>query len=306
MLAISPSSVQAQAPASGVRTSGRYDDTLIIERKAFTWPGGKTLAVWIAPNVEAWSFDSAADAAVAPNGGAGPDVINYATREYGIRVGLWRIADILAEAGLKPSVALNSAVCQIYPGAVEEMKKRDWEFMAHGITMSRSLANLPIDQERNVIRTSIQTIERATGKKVRGWLGPGQLGTANTPDLLSEAGLLYTCDWNNDDQPYKMKVKSGELYSLPYSWGINDIELFTKLGLTGPQYLQSVVEYFDTLISDSQKQSRVLGLGLHPFVTGAPANVKYLRQAIQHMKQSNRVWFATGTEIVEAYGRTQS
>ena len=301
-----PMQTQAQTPTSGVRPSGRYDNSLIIERKAFTWPGGKTLAVWIAPNVEVWSFDSAADAALNPNGAAGPDVINFGTREYGIRVGLWRIADVLAEAGLKGTVALNSAVCQVYPRAVEEMKKRNWEFMGHGITNSRSLNNLPLEQERDAIQTAVQTIEKTTGTKVRGWLSPGQLETANTPDLLSETGILYTCDWNNDDQPYPMKVKTGELYSLPYCLAINDTDHFLRLALTGPQYFESVVAQFDAMVSDSQKQSRVLGLPLHPFLTGIPANIKYLKQAIQHMKQSNRVWFATGSEIVEAYRRGQS
>ena len=305
-LAASRGPMQAQTAASGVRPSGRYDDSLILERKPFTWPGRKTLAVWIAPNVEVWAFDSAADAALAPAGGAGPDVINYGTREYGIRVGLWRIADVLGEAGLKATVALNSAVCEVYPRAVEEMKKRNWEFMGHGITMSRSLNNLPVDQERNVIQTTVQTIEKATGTKVRGWLSPGQLETVDTPDLLSDAGIVYTCDWNNDDQPYRMRVKTGELYSLPYCLAINDSDHFLRLALTGPQYYQSVVEQFDVMVSESQKQSRVLGLPLHPFVAGIPANIKYLKQAIQHMKQSNRVWFATGTEIVEAYRKSQS
>ena len=305
-LATLPRATQAQTPASGVRPSGRYDDSLILERKPFTWPGGKTLAVWIAPNVEVWAFDSAADAALNPNGAAGPDVINFGTREYGIRVGLWRIADVLAEAGLKATVALNSAVCQVYPRAVEEMKKRNWEFMGHGITISRSLNNLPLDQERDVIRTTVQTIEKATGTKVRGWLSPGQLETTNTLDLLSDAGILYTCDWNNDDQPYRMRVKTGELYSLPYCLAINDIDIFSRLALTGPQYYQSVAAQFDAMVSESQKQSRVLGLPLHPFLAGVPANIKYLKQAIQHMKQSDRVWFATGAEIVEAYRKTQS
>ncbi len=298
--------LQSQNPTSGVPPSGRYDDTIIIERKPFSWPGGKTLAVWIAPNVEVWAFDSSADAARNPNGAAFPDTLNYGTREYGIRVGLWRIAEVLDEARLRATVALNSAVCDIYPRAVEEMKKRDWEFMAHGITITRGLTNLPIEQERDVIRTSIQTIEKATGKKVRGWVGPGQTGTANTPDLLAEAGLLYTCDWNNDDQPYRMKVKTGELYSLPYHLAINDTDHYLRLALTGPQYQESLFAQFDMLERESQRQPRVLGIPIHPFLTGVPAHIKYFKQAIQHMKQSNRVWFATGTEIIEAYRRAQS
>jgi peptidoglycan/xylan/chitin deacetylase (PgdA/CDA1 family) len=304
-LAATPGVLQQRQSGANIRSSGRTNDSLILERKPFTWPGGKTLAVWIAPNVEVWSFDSAVDAALSPNGGIGPDVITYGTRDYGIRVGLWRIADVLDQAAIKATVAINAAACEIYPRAVDEMKKRGWEFMAHGLTNSQSLKNLPIDQERIVIKTTIQTIEKAAGKKVDGWLSPGQSETSNTPDLLAEAGVLYTGDWNNDDQPYRMKATNGQLYSLPYCQAINDIDILSRLGLTGPQYLQSLVEQFETLKSDSRKSPRVMGIPLHPFLTGSPANIKYLKEALQHMKQAEGVWFATGSEIVEAYRKVE-
>ena len=162
MAAASALPMQEQKVTSGLRSSGRFEDSMIFQRKPFSWPGGKSIAVWVVPNVEIWSFDSAADAAITPAGAAGPDVINYATREYGIRVGLWRIADVLDAAGIKGTVALNSGVCEIYPKAVEEMKKRGWEFMAHGITNSRTLSGLSMDQEMELIRSSLQTIEKAT------------------------------------------------------------------------------------------------------------------------------------------------
>src|SRR5262249_27164641 len=171
---------------------------------------------------------------------------------------------------------------------------------------SRSLKNLPLDQERDAIKTTIQTIEKATGRRVYGWLSPGQSETSNTPDLLAEFGVLYTGDWNNDDQPYRMKVKNGQLYSLPYCQAINDIDILSRLGLTGPEYLQSLVQQFDTLHSDSRMSPRVMGIPMHPFLTGSPANIKYLQQAIQHMKEAEGVWFATGSEIVEAYRKVQS
>src|SRR5262245_322277 len=165
---------QTAQRSSTVRRAERYDDSLIFERKPFKWPGGKTLAIWIIPNVEVWQFDSAAGAAISPNAtGRVPDVINYAWRDYGMRVGLWRIADVLDAAGLRATVALNSKVCEVFPKAIDEMKKRNWEFMGHGITNSWDLSNVPLAEEREVIQTTLGTIERATGKRPRGWLGPG-------------------------------------------------------------------------------------------------------------------------------------
>ena len=296
---------QAQGTGPSIRRPGRFDDSLIFERKPFTWPGGKTLAVWIIPNVEVWHFDSPVGSAISPNTtNRVPDVINYGWREYGIRVGLWRIADVLDAAGVRATVALNSGVCEVYPKAVEEMKKRGWEFMGHGIANSQSLANLSIDKEREVIQTTLRTIEQATGTRPRGWLGPGLTETFNTLDILAEEGVVYVGDWNSDDQPFPLKAKRGKLFSVPYGMDINDMSLILRLGYTGEQNLQALKDQFDTLYSDSRKAARVMGIPLHPFLMGQPWRISYLQEAIAYLQQHNQVWFATGSEIVDAFERT--
>src|SRR2546423_14729361 len=151
----------SQERRNTVRRPERYDDSFIFERKPFTWPGGKTLAIWIIPNVEVWQYDSPAGAAISPNtANRVPDVINYAWRDYGMRVGLWRIADVLDAAGVKATVALNAAVCDTFPKAIDEMKKRGWEFMGHGTTNSENLSGLSADKEKEVIQHVLRTIEQ--------------------------------------------------------------------------------------------------------------------------------------------------
>ncbi len=292
----------AQTKGAPVRRPDRYDDSLIVERKAFRWPNGKTLAIWIIPNVETWDFRSGAGAAISPQAGnVTPDVINYAWREYGMRVGLWRIADVLDSLGMRATVALNSNVCEAFPQAIEQMKKRGWEFMGHGITNSKTLANLSLDEERQTIREVLHTIEQASGEKPRGWLGPGLTETFNTPDLLAEEGVQYVGDWNNDDQPYAMKVKKGKLFSVPYCMDLNDMHLLNRHAYTGEQYLQALADQFETLYGESEKTAKVLGIPLHPFLAGQPLYTRYLRQALAQMKTRERVWFATGNEIIKAY-----
>ena len=287
-----------------VRRSERYQDSFIFERNPFTWPGGKTLAVWIVPNVEVWRYDSPSGTGVSPNAGNRvPDVINYAWREYGMRVGLWRIADVLDAAGVKATVALNSAVCDAHPKVIEEMDRRGWELMGHGITNSDSLAGLPLEQEREVVRTVLGTVERSTGKKPRGWLGSGLTETHNTLDILAAEGVIYCGDWNIDDQPCPMKVKTGELFSIPYCMEINDLPLFMRKGYTGEQYYRSVMDQFEQLYADSAKQPRVMGIPLHPMITGQPLRIKYFERAIAEVKARERVWFATGSEVIDAYRR---
>jgi allantoinase len=205
------------APIKKVRRSERYDDSLIIQRKNFSWPGGNTLAVWLIPNVEAWAYDSAAGMAILPNlHNAVPDVVNYAWREYGLRVGLWRIADVLDSWGIRATVALNSSVCELFPQVVEELLKRNWEIMGHGITNSQLMSSFSnAGEERDVIHTALGAIERMTGRRPKGWLGPALAESYDTLDLLAEAGVQYVADWNADDQPYRMKVKSGKMMSIP-------------------------------------------------------------------------------------------
>ena len=160
------------------------------ERKPFKWPGNNTLAVWFAPNVEVWQYNSAVGAGITPNPtNHVPDVFNYAWREYGIRVGLWRIADVFDAAGVKATVALNSQVCDVFPKAIEEMKKRGWEFMGHGTTNSNSLpVSVPSTSAKRSAHV-LKTIEQATGKRPRGWLGTGLIETHNTLDILAEEGV---------------------------------------------------------------------------------------------------------------------
>ena len=302
-----PIAALAQTIGKPMRRADRYEDTFIFERKPFKWPGNKTLAVWIAPNIEVWHYDSPAGTAVSPNvANRVPDVINYAWREYGMRVGLWRVADVLDAAGIKASVALNSAICETFPKAMEQMKKRGWEFMGHGTTNSENLAGLALEKEREVIQHVLKTIEQSTGKKVRGWLGTGLTQTYNTLDILAEEGVTYCGDWNSDDQPYPMKVKKGKMISIPYCMEINDLPLFIRKNYTGEQYYKSLIDQFDTLYADSGKHSRVMGIPLHPMITGQPLRIKYLQQAIAYIKKHERVWFATAGEIVDSYERAHS
>lgn len=285
-----------------MKRSDRYEDSLIFERKPFTWPEGKTLAVWVIPNVEVYYFDMLSAVAITPNvRGTLPDVVNYTWKEYGMRVGLWRIADVLDDLEIRATVALNSDVCGLFPKVVEEMKRRRWEFMGHGVTNNQSLAGLSLEEETGVIEKTLGTIERCVGERPKGWLGPGLAETENTVDLLAAAGVRYVGDWCHDDQPFPLRVQSGEMASLPYCMEINDIPLIIRKGYTGSQYYESLRDQFETLYSDSKKCPRVLGIPLHPFITGQPLRIGYLKRVLLHMKQFENVWFATGSEIIDWY-----
>ena len=283
-------------------TNPRADYSPIIDRKPLKLPQEARVAVWVIINVEEWSFDAPMPRAVLPTPQgvpAIPDVPNYSWFEYGLRVGFWRIKEVLDRHGVKGTVSLNASVCQTYPRIVEECLKSGWEIMGHGFV--QRVLNLEKD-EREVIRRSITTIREATGDKwPRGWMGPGLAETFDTPDILAQEGIEYVCDWVNDDQPYRMKVKDGELISLPYTLELNDIPVHIVQHHPAAEFLQRARDQFDTLHREGAQNARIMAISVHPYITGAPHRIGYFDRIFQYLKEQRGVLFWRGSDILDWY-----
>jgi len=277
----------------------KYDP--IIDRKPVVWPNGAKIAVHVVVNVEYFEPGKRGTSANPRLAEYTPDVYNHSWRDYGPRVGIWRMMKVLAKHGVKPTVALNALVCLHYPQIIDQIVSRDWEIMGHGLTNSHNMSGLEIDAERAVINSTLDMIEQASGKRPRGWLGPALCETWNTPRLLEELGVEYVCDWINDDEPYRMATEQGRLLSMPYSCELNDLHLFLRAGYDAPKYLQLLKDQFDVLYEESSEGGKVLTIPTHPFVMGHPFRSKYFDLALQYMKKHAGVWFATGSEIADAW-----
>jgi peptidoglycan/xylan/chitin deacetylase (PgdA/CDA1 family) len=230
-----------------------------------------------------------------------PDVLNYSWRDYGVRVGIWRLMEVLEKHGIKGTVALNADVCANYPRIIEEGKKLGWEWMGHGTNNSTIINKQSEEEERKLIAGIADTITKATGRKPRGWLGPALTESHRTLDILAENGFDYVGDWVNDEQPYPLKVRRGRLISIPYSIEINDIPCFLDAHRSAEEFERMIVDQFDGLYEDGAKTGRVMAICLHPFLIGHPFRAKYLDRALAHIRRHQEVWFATGAEIVDAY-----
>ncbi len=288
-----------------MREHARFDYSPIVDRKPWRLPNGARVAVWVIPNIEHFLFDRPSTSVTAATVGLVPDVLNYSWRDYGVRAGIWRLMDVMAKHDVKGTVALNSDVCERYPQIIAAGRKLDWEWMGHGENNSSLLTKLGEDEERTIIARVLGTIAQACGARPRGWLGPALSETDNTPDLLAEAGVQYVADWVNDEQPYPMKVKTGTLYSMPYSIEINDIPAFLEHHLTGEEFCQMICDQFDGLYKSGARSSRVMAICLHPFLIGHPHRAKYLDKALAHIRQREDVWFARGGDILDAYRQSQ-
>jgi len=230
-----------------------------------------------------------------------PEVPAYSLRDYGSRVGIFRLMKVLDRYGIRASVLLNAEVCDHHPAIIEEGNKRNWEWLGHGLTNSVWMTQYPLEEEQDIIRSVRDKITSVTKREPKGWLGPGLAETFNTPDHLASEGFEYVCDWGCDDQPVPMRVRSGRLIALPYQQGINDITIFLRSLHTAEQYFQAVCDQFDTLYEESMESGKVMALPLHPFVIGLPYRIKYLDRALEYICSKKGVWLATGGEIADWY-----
>ena len=282
----------------------RAEYSAIIDRKPVKLPGGARLGVWFIINVEKWDINATMARAVlpAPQGvTVTPDIPNYSWFEYGLRVGFWRLKRVLDKHQVRATVSLNAPVCNAYPQIVEQSLRSGWEILAHGF--EQRAINLEKD-ERQVIRKTVDTIREFTGKRPRGWMGPGLHETFDTPDILAEEGFEYVADWVNDDQPYPLRVKTGSLVAVPYTVELNDIPIYVVQHHRSPEIYERSRDAFDILYEEGAESARFMGISMHPYVSGAAHRIKYIDKILQYLKGQEDVLFMTGEEILDWYNDT--
>jgi allantoinase len=280
----------------------RVDYSPIIDRPIIKWPNGNRVALWISPNVEHYEYLPDFDGVRNPWPRTPyPDVLQYSYRDFGNRVGFWRMLEPLDKYNIKCCVSLNMAVLEHFPEIAEAMVQRDWDFMSHGIYNTRFLNTYTEEQEREFYRDTIATLRRHTGKQLKGMLGPAISATPATPDLMAEAGLIYHTDWMHDDQPVPIKVKTGRLVSVPYSIELNDSSLLRDNHYEGDYFAQICKDQFDRLYREGEESGRVMCIALHPFLIGQPHRIKYLEEILAYIMGHDGVWQTTADEIADYY-----
>lgn len=281
---------------------GYYDWSPIIKRKPLRWPNNARVALVVILNLEHWDWQLPADAPGAPPGPFRPNLADFSQHEYGNRVGVFRILRVLDKYGLKPTMAMDRTIAETNPFLVRECQKRNLEVIAHGVTARQPIhAGMTPEAERAYVQSSIAAVTKAMGKKPAGWLGPEFSETMNTPAVLAAEGIRYVCDWSNDEQPYRMKVPQGELFSLGVDLDLDDVFIHMNGRRLIDEYRQIMMDTFDGLYRDGAKSGRLMVINIHPWVMGWPWRIKYLDRALAHINQYSDVWKASGTEVVDWY-----
>jgi peptidoglycan/xylan/chitin deacetylase (PgdA/CDA1 family) len=283
-------------------THGRYDYSAIDERPTYQWPDGKRLAFYIGLNVEHFAF-------MAGIGNdpftrtAGPQTQrNYAWRDYGLRVGIWKLFDLFDELKLPTSILLNSLVCELYPQVIDRIKRRGDAICAHGRTNGELLNTMWEQDEARIIAETTDLITAHFGKRPTGWMGPAAAESRVTTDLLVEAGYTHTLGWPVDDQPIWIGTRSGRILSVPYPMELNDIGTNVLRDHTGEHFERMIIDQFEEMLAQSEKHPLVMSIALHPFVCGQPFRLHALRRALKHCvaQAGDAVWF-TDAEAIAKY-----
>jgi allantoinase len=275
----------------------RYDYVPITKRPVYDWPEGKRLAVTFCDNIEHFAFGAGlgSDSTGAP---AAQSQRNYAWRDYGNRVGIWHYLDLLDEFGLPASHNVNSAALEACPEIVARLNARGDEYIGHGRTNSERQDVLWEEDERRLILECTEILERLSGRRPEGWLGPYIAETAVTLDLLKEAQYRYVMDWALDDQPIWMRTRSGPILSVPYPLEVNDSPALVFRRHTGRQFAEMIIDQFDEMLEQSRKYPLVCAIAAHPFIIGQPFRLRPFREAVRHIvEKSEEVWITTPGEI---------
>jgi allantoinase len=295
------------------KTPSSYNFVALPDRRPLRFPNGARLAVILTINLEYWEKFRPGQKEPLFTGGpmtiphALPgdvwDTANWTWREYGQRVGVWRLIDAFDKAEVKPSCTVNGMIMTERKRIVEAVNERGWELVPHNWAQNDLLtyyAGKP-DEERGVINRTLEQYAEAVGRPAKAWLSSAIRATAHTPAFLKEFGLIAYCDYLNDDQPYLIQTIHGPIVCVPYSNDINDFNLFARGGMSGSAGLETLKICFNELYAESAASGRIMNFGMHPHVMGQAHRIGALRDFIDYAKSHNRVWFASREEIASWY-----
>src|SRR6516162_6212603 len=250
----------------------KYKFVPISQRKPLRWPNGKRLAVMITTNLEYWDVTKDTPKPFYPGGpgivggdlpGNVYDNPNWTWREYGQRVGVWRMFDIFDEFGVPSTCTMNAKIGLERRAVIDAALKRGWEIIAHNYVQTELLADYSFDEnkEREVIRETLRVYEEVCGKPAKGWLSSSLRCTLNTVDIIAEEGLIFTTDLLNDDQPYLIETRSGKsIVSIPYTSEVNDFTVFMRQGQDVNGAFNVFKEQFDWLYRESAVSGRFMNI----------------------------------------------
>lgn len=282
----------------------RYQWSMLQDRAPIQWPDGKSLAVWINTSVQFYPLNERGIPFKVPYGMAMPypDLRHYSLRDYGNRVGLYRFFKGFERFNIKPTYAVSAQLANDNPYLLAQLLDQDAELICHGWNMDHlHYGGQDITEESEIVKRSVNTLRDKTKRDITGWLGPARNQSENTPELLKAEGIEYCCDWVNDDMPYEFNTNNGSLIMLPLQTEIEDAFVIGTNLHSEDAWVTQVIDAIDYLVAEAkqQKSGRMLGLSLHPWLTGQPHRIGSLEKVLEYISQHNDIWQASASDIIK-------
>ena len=288
----------------------RYDWSMLTDRKPISWPGGAKLAVWVNVNLQFFPLNQEGKPFKVPGGMTMPypDLRHFSLRDYGNRVGIYRLLDALDRFNITPTFAVNGRLAERYPRLLKTITARRNEIIAHGWHMDAlHHGGLTESEESGLVAKTIGVLRDVTGQDIKGWLSPARNESPATPDIIAQQGIEYLCDWVNDDMPYPFKTKSGELTAMPLSNELEDYFILQSNLHSEDSYVEQIQDACDLLSQEAEEQGgRLLTLNVHPWVLGQPHRISRFERALEYVSQQSGIWSASASDIVTSWRSQQA
>ncbi|TMM58655.1 polysaccharide deacetylase [Maribacter algarum] len=283
----------------------RYEWSMLQDRKAVQWPDGKKVALWVNVGLQFFPLNQKGIPFKVPGGMTKPypDLRHYSLRDYGNRVGIYRFLKAFDTYNITPTFAMNTRLAERIPYLVNTIKERGDEIMCHGWDMDKlHYGGQDVSEEKELIKKSLETLRKLTGQDITGWISPAKNESENTPDLLSENGINYFCDWVNDDMPYDFKTKNGALTAMPLPTELDDYFIINNNLHSSEDWADQIEDAFEFLLKESNTGGgRILALNIHPWVLGQPHRIQYLERVLEKLGGHPDVWSTSATSIVNVW-----
>jgi peptidoglycan/xylan/chitin deacetylase (PgdA/CDA1 family) len=280
-----------------------FDRSALPEREPLRWPGGARLAVVVLLCLEAVEWEP--HDGVAPPAARGAvyprafDSTVLSLHEYGNRVGVFRVLDVLDRLGIPGTAAVDALLAETRPTVVEECAARDFAFAGRGESASRMVTELMgEDDECAAIEHCLAAVANVTGTRPTGWFSTGYGESTRTLGLLADAGVRYVCDWPNDEQPYPIGTPPRRLVSMPAAVDLDDEGALRLRSIPVDRWAKMITDAAARLAADGGESGRLLVLPLHPYVVGQPFRIRYLERALAAVAGTDGVWLATADDVV--------
>lgn len=275
----------------------------VADRPKARWPGERSVAAMVVLPIE-WHM---LDPSIKPFKHPGamqtpwPDLRHYTTRDYGPRVGAFRLLQALKDKGLKGTLAINALALDRYRPLVEAALEDGHEIAAHGwATDAIHHSGMSEDEERALVARTRQAFSVA-GLTPRAWMSPARQQSFRTLALIAEAGFDVCLDWEQDEVPVTMTTDAGVVRGVPLMNELDDRSLLIDRRQTEDAWADQVLEAAAFLKTDCDGiDRRVLGFTLTSYVAGQPFRMQAVRRLLDGLAADPAVWSATASEIAAA------